>query len=172
MNYEVIKVALEYYDYNCDKYKHLLEKNSYIQLISINEEFKSDIIRFHGSKNEFSSGYEILAMYTLKDKLWQWGWSLMIEKKLTRRITKILMYGVELEPKDMLIKKLLVDSSREIVNTIHIDIFVSIASYLSKSPFIVPIIMPENIVLSEIDSIDSLSPESYIIFIIILDPPL
>ena len=106
-----------------------------------------------------------------KIKLWQWGWSLMVEKKLTRKITKILMYGVELEPRDKLIKKILLDSSREIMNTIYIDIFVSIASYLSKSPFIIPLIKPENIILTEIDSINSLSDESYIIFIIILEPP-
>ena len=81
------------------------------------------------------------------------------------------MYGVELEPRDKLIKKILLDSSREIMNTIYIDIFVSIASYLSKSPFIIPLIKPENIILTEIDSINSLSDESYIIFIIILEPP-
>jgi hypothetical protein len=190
MNTELIKNALEYYDKNKEIYDSFINQIKYRKIIKSpyeTEHYKIEFYKNIDSNNNFTdiihtTRYEIIGRYNITHKLWRWEWNnIMAIKKTTYIITKILKYGIELDPEEKFLKTELINGTFIISNKIQLDIHVAISSYLGKCPFIYPFIKIygkenkgknfTNITLNSIDNIDDYPEESEIIYLILLDLP-
>ena len=55
-------------------------------------------------------------------------------------IKKVLNYGINLDNDSIFLKSELITSRFKIVNSLQLDMHLAIASYISKEPFVIPII--------------------------------
>jgi hypothetical protein len=137
MNTIPITEALEYYDMNSEKY--VVKNVRYIRY----DHSKSDtehnsIIMYDKNKNEiFRSRYEVIGIHEQKTNIWAWAWSIpTLIKNSTMIIKKILLYGLDLDIENRILKTELITSRFKVSNNIQLEIQLAIASYLSKIPLI------------------------------------
>ncbi|AYV77635.1 MAG: hypothetical protein Dasosvirus16_2 [Dasosvirus sp.] len=145
MSVEIVKDALEYYDFNNEKYKHLKKKMKYIEKVKKTHngiEGREYVFYDRNKKEIFRSRVEILAKYYTTLNVWIWGWGLPnIPKSHATIIRKVFLYGTDIHVDErkmdaMMLKNELVTSRFKIVNDIQLDIHCALASYLAKKPFV------------------------------------
>ena len=173
----IVKTALKWYDQNQEKYYHIMEKIKYIKH-NQKEGLDHDTIEFYDkNKNKlFESRIEVLGLYFSKNKLWIWGWAVSVKKINSIISRKILNYALDIDTNyvDYLVKHQLVTSRFNIDTPMQIDIFLSIALYVSKTQLCFKYNIPEfdnpkNITKSELVH---LQPDSAIhVYLYLLDPP-
>lgn len=134
----IIKNALEYYDSYQPKIQEILNKIEYIKIIdggNINDEYI-----FYDSNNKpfFKSRIEQLGMFVPQDNSWKWAWAIPFAKYQNTLISrKILEYAFTLNSStDLNLKSTLINSKLIISNQYQIDIYIALASMLSKKPFV------------------------------------
>ena len=142
---EIIINSLKYYDLNNEKYSKIYDKIKYYSAEENPGDIEHAIINLH-DKNQnkfFSSRYEVLGTYNSKLRLWAWSWSVpYIRKNKTFLSRKLLMYGLDIEPEESpFLKSELITSRFKISDEIQLDIHAAVASYLSKNPMILRIIL-------------------------------
>jgi hypothetical protein len=137
----MITNALEYYDKNMEKYEKIISKFKYYKIIKEQSDLEHNKIIFYDKDKQkiFETAYEILGLYTNVSKTWVWAWTVpQFYKNSTILSKKILNYGLDIPPdtNNKFLKSELVTSRFRISNPIQLDIHVSVASYISKIPFI------------------------------------
>jgi hypothetical protein len=143
----IIKNSLEYYDSFQPKIQEILNKIEYIKIINgvnINDEY---IFYEKNDKPFFKSRIEILGMFVPQDNSWKWSWSIPFAKFHNTLISrKILEYAFTLNSlNDLYLKSTLINSKLLIKNQYQIDIYIALASMLSKKPFIIRLYLYPNI---------------------------
>lgn len=186
MNIELIRNSLEYYDVNREKYQELVNNIKYLDVIDVSHTDASrNIIELYDKdKNKiFESEYELIGSYTPHNKIWSWAWSIpIIKSSHTYIIGKIFNYARQLPTTELFLRTELLTSKFKISTSIQLDIHASIASYLSKQPFILNYILDANentekddIIdykeLKNMEDINNLPPNSVVHFLFILNPP-
>jgi hypothetical protein len=134
---KIIKNALEYYDQNQIKYYDLTKKFKSFEVD------KSDIyemkIKFYDKKMNLilESPYQIVGKINYAQNIWIWGWSLSeLTKNIIEIPRRVLNYGLDIDPENFLLKTELITSRFRVTYPIQLDTHVSIASFLSKKPFV------------------------------------
>ena len=140
MNYfnPMIKNSLEYYDSFQPQIQKILDKIEYIKVINginVNDEY---IFYDSNDKEFFKSRIEVLGMFVPQDNSWKWSWAVPFAKYQNTLISrKILEYAFTLNSvSDLHLKSILINSKLIITNKYQIDIYLALASMLSKKPFI------------------------------------
>jgi hypothetical protein len=137
----IFSKALEYYDINKEKYIEFNNKINFIKFKKGKNDYDHNIIEFYDveKKKIHSSRYEILGSFNNSSRNWIWAWSdTRLNPNTIFLSKKILNYGLDLESNsdNMFIKNELITGEFIINNNLQLDLHVSIASYLSKKPFI------------------------------------
>ena len=137
----IIKNALYYYDSNQDNIIKLLKKIYYFEMIKTN--YFTKRIKLYDVKKKIllESSYEIAAIFNPNTSIWKWAWSIPnLDKQYTIISRKIFDYAINLDPiNEFLLRDKLITSDIKIFNELQFDIFMSLASYISRSPFILKI---------------------------------
>ena len=137
----IIKNAIYYYDSNQDNIIKLLKKIYYFE-IDRKKHFTQKIKLYDFNKNILlESSYEIAAIFNPNTSIWKWAWSIPnLDKQYTIISRKIFDYAINLDPiNEFLLRDKLITSDIKIFNELQFDIFMSLASYISRSPFILKI---------------------------------
>ena len=136
--YSLIRNSLEYYDKHQPYIQKIIDKLDHIKIVdgvNINDEHI-----FYNSKGEeiLKSRIETLSMYIPQTNTWKWSWSVPFAQYRNTFITrKILEYAFTLNTSsDLVLKSTLINSNIIISNQNQIDIYLALASMLSKKPFI------------------------------------
>lgn len=134
----IIRNSLEYYDFFQPKIQEILNKIEYIKItngININDEY---IFYDKNDKPFYKSRIETLGMFIPQDNSWKWSWSIPFAKYQNTLISrKILEYAFTLNSStDLHLKSTLINSKLIISNQYQIDIYLALASMLSKKPFV------------------------------------
>jgi hypothetical protein len=186
MNIDLIQNSLEYYDVNREKYQKFVDKIKYIKFKTSSSESNHNTLKFYDeNKIElFDSAYEIIGAYMTDSKIWTWAWSIPTASNgQTYIISKIFNYARQLPKKELFLKTELLTSKFQISTRVQLDIHASIASYLSRQPFILSYIFEANDYdtekndlfppykqLKDMEDINKLPPNSIVHFLFILDP--
>lgn len=137
----IFSKALEYYDMHKEKYFEINNKIKFIKFIKAKNDYEHNLIEFYDeNKNKIlSSRYEIMGYFKKKSNNWKWAWAnTRLNPNTIFLSKKILNYGLDLEstPENMFIKNELITGEFNVKNKLQIELHISIASYLSKKPFI------------------------------------
>jgi hypothetical protein len=127
---DTVKKALDYYDNQQMKYRHLINnQNSYYNI-------PDNSIIFNDINEEYYS--ELLGYYDNLNGIWIWGWVLAdFNYKDTPVCKDLLDYGLKLEPssstrEQIMIKGILVNSRIKIDEQVQLEINISIYAYLIR----------------------------------------
>lgn len=133
---DFIVESLKYYDTNREKYEKLFQKAKYYNFKRSTSELEHNKIIFYDENRKecHVSRYEILGCYIPEVTLWIWGWAFGSAKNETVITKKILNYALDLDIVQL--KSILVSSRFAIQDTVQLDIYCAIASYVSKVPCI------------------------------------
>lgn len=134
----IVRNSLEYYDSYQPKIQSILNKIEYIKIVdrnNINDEY---IFYDSDDKPFFKSRIEQLGMFVPQDNSWKWSWAIPFAKYQNTLISrKILEYAFTLNSStDLHLKSTLISSKLVISNQYQIDIYLALASMLSKKPFV------------------------------------
>jgi len=138
-NISFVTNSLEYFDKNNEVYKNMSRYIRYTKIIGSELDNVQPVIVFYDKNKDeiFRSRYEVLGIYTPITSTWAWAWSIPYLRKNNTSISrKILNYGTTLDPEALFLKTELITSRFRIADPIQIDIHVSVASYLTKTPLI------------------------------------
>ena len=140
--------SLREFDKNMKEQQKLFKNASYFDYIQTDNSMENDKIIFYDNDDKmiFEADFEAISTYDPENRLWTWGWgNPSWKRKWTRIISKILNYGLTLDPeKSFHLKLELVNSIFIISDRIQIDIHLAIASSLSKIPYIYTLILSQN----------------------------
>lgn len=147
---DILKSSFDYYDRNKEMYKRLLQKIGayYISISTIDDK---EFIYIYDIKKKllFSSSFEFLSIYSVKNNILIWAWSNpYLQKHMISKSFKMLQYAINLDTKYHLqFKSELIISRYKIENPIQLDTHIALSSYITKSPFIIPYSTdnPENV---------------------------
>jgi hypothetical protein len=140
----IVTNALEYYDENNDKYKHLFKNVKYIRLIDGATDMDHNMIYMYDENDNevLNSRYEIIGLYSNESNAWIWAWSVpTFAKNSTVTSRKMVTYGTNLNPESTFLKAELITSRFRIANSIQLDIHVALASYLSRNPLVYKLVL-------------------------------
>ena len=134
---QFIKKALEHYDNQKMKYRHLIN----IQDVRFNE--TTDEISFYTNNPDkpHISNFEMLGYFDNQTHIWIWGWLLgELDVKRTKICRELLNYGLKIEAgsnslEHFFIKSLLVNSRIAISEENQLDVNLAIYSYLSRDKY-------------------------------------
>lgn len=194
MNIDLVKNSLEYYDSNREKYESFTDKLKYLYFVKKKNDMDHDVVVFYdkNKKQVYKSRFENIGSYTNQDKTWKWSWSNPKLRKInTYTITKVLNYGIQLNPKDQFLKTELITSKFRIDTKIQIEIHVAVSSYLAKKGFIIGYLWePDDVgkIIAESENsesapkfkflkfdddkdLDNISRKAKIFYFYVLDPP-
>jgi hypothetical protein len=135
----LVTTALEYYDTNAEIYIDVFKNVHYIKFIQAENDLDHNVIIYYDkNKNEiFKSKYEVIGLYDTNSNTWTWAWAISsFKKNNTNIVRKIWNYGAVLDPSVKYLKTELITSRFRVADSIQLDIHVSIASYISKTPLI------------------------------------
>jgi hypothetical protein len=138
-NISLVTTALEYYDTNSEIYNNLFRNAKYFKFIAAETDMEHNVIIYYNDNKEelFRSKYEVIGLYNSATNTWTWAWAIpSFKKNNTNIVRKIWNYGSVLDPDAKYLKTELITSRFRVADPIQLDIHVSIASYLSKSPLI------------------------------------
>ena len=136
----IIKLSLDYYDKNMEKYNDIYNNINKIRFESSNNDLINNKIFFYDKNNKIilESSYEIMGVYYNNTNIWIWGWALYkLYKNKIKIIKKIFDYGIQLNPdnqNNITLKGELLTSRLQIDEPVQLEIYSAIASYLSKNP--------------------------------------
>ena len=155
----IIYKALEYYDNQKPHLEKLMSPVKYYKVIKKDTDIERSVIVFYDKKKEeiFRSGFEYVGNYYFNERIWVWAWGILyLQKNQNYLSRKILNYGLDIPYKaqednigfdtspDIFLKYELTTSRFKIDNHIQLDVHIAICSYLTKIPFIVPIVYNEH----------------------------
>jgi len=180
---DIIQNSHNYYDKCNEKYKKLLNKIKYFQIIKVKESVtKMFKLHFYDeNKNEiFNSAVESFSR--LYKNQFSWGWANYNAKpNLIKLMKTLLNYGLDIELTDGLkedfrvVKQLLLKSELIAEDSFMIDTYCAVGMYLIKKELLIKSNNYARIkdfnVLVEINKQDENPDNEVIDFIIILDPP-
>lgn len=135
----IVVNALEYFDENTEKYKHLFKNVKYVKFMdAANDMDHNMIFMYDENDNEIlNSRYEIIGLYSNDSNVWVWAWSIpTFKKNSTYTSKKMINYGINLDPGLTFLKAELITSRFRVANSIQLDIHVALASYLSRNPVV------------------------------------
>lgn len=134
----MLKNILETYDMNKTMMDKKLKDMRYYKIIynKINE--MDEMVIYEKNKKEiFKSKIQILGIYIPNHKLWKWGWSLFVTRKLNYLSKEVLKYALEINNINLFfIREPLINSNIKIENELELDLLVAVGSYLTKQPMI------------------------------------
>lgn len=136
---KLVRDALEYFDRNNEKSIEKFKHVRYVTFkLSQNDSDRNEISFLDKKYNLiFKSKYETLGIYINPTNTWVWAWAIPSYKKNEITISKKMVnYGIDLDPDFQFLKTELITSRFFINDPIQLDIHVSIASYLTKQPYI------------------------------------
>lgn len=141
MSISLVKDSLKYYDFNNEKYDKIKKKIKHYKMFDsvVENNINRTKMTFYDDNKEelFTSRIEIIGKFYSNINLWVWGWAIpMLKTYVTILIRKILIYAINLDENNELLKLELITSRYRITNKIQIHIHCAIVSYLSKKPFI------------------------------------
>ena len=160
----IIYKALEYYDKQKAKFEKILAPAKYYKIIKKDADIERSTIIFYDKNNKeiFKSLFENVGNYYYNERMWIWAWGILNYYKNQNYLSrKILNYGLDIPYKpeqdnsgldinhDVFLKYELTTPRFKIDNYIQLDIHIAICSYLTKIPFIVPIIYGEQNVINK-----------------------
>jgi hypothetical protein len=157
---QFIKKALEHYDNQNFKYKHL------ILLDNIKYNTDKNIIKFTDNNNIVHEyDFETLGYFDGITNIWIWSWvihKLKLEQTIIAR--NLLNYGLKLEPGQNLeehnmMKLLLVNSRIKLEEQLQLDVNMAIFSYIMKDS--IKFIYPRKTYLDE-------TKKAYVIFYLLI----
>jgi hypothetical protein len=145
----IVPISLEYYDKNRETSKKYIKRAKYYKLVGgkYSDTEKTKIFFYDEEKNIINKySIERLGKYINRYNTWIWSWAEpYINKRDIARSRKILNYGLDLninhedpgvKNRALFLKTELITSRFKITNLAQIEIYIAIASYLSKTPFI------------------------------------
>ena len=171
----LIPIALEYYDNNIEKYEKFVKKVKNIDFQKSQSDLEHNKITFIDKNNNkiYTSRYENIGIYSTKENIWTWAWSVPVfEKNSIFLIKKMLNYGIDLND-NVFLKGELITSRFKISNKYQLDIHLALASYICKQQMIFIIknnsnmdkpLFGSNIDFEEID--EDLNSVYYFLFIL------
>jgi len=170
---DILKTALEYYDTNHEKYKHMFENVNYVKFDNDPSDMgNSKLVMLDDDKNEIRTvKYELIGTYDHTYRVWIWAWSIpSLGKNLSYKSRRILSYGMDLEYKRYPFLKFELITSRFVVtDPIQLDMYTAVASYIAKHRIIFKIKVKNNFDGSGIrlikDEMDNEDTHSYYLFI-------
>jgi hypothetical protein len=139
---DIIKLALEYYDKQSEKYDVLLKTIHTVDFETAKHDLDYNKIFMYNKDKELilESKYEIMGAYYPNTNIWIWGWSLhKLNKYYVKIIKNLFDYGIQLNPNtpnNSFLKMELVTSRFKISDKIQLEIYAAIAAYLSKTTFV------------------------------------
>lgn len=135
----LVTTALEYYDTNNETYSNTFKNVNYTTFVKANNDMEHNMIIFYdkNKKELFRSKYEIIGLHNTDSNTWTWGWAIPnFKKNNTNIIRRLWNYGATLDPNAKHLKSELITSRFRVANDAQLDIHISMASYLSKTPLI------------------------------------
>ena len=133
---QLIQDAFEYYDKNMIENDEKYRTYEYVSY----EDTPNTLIFYDKNNNKVNqTTYEIIGQIMYSSGVWIWGWSNSRLDKLHIPTSKrLLEYGLELENilRSRILKTALITSRIYITSPIQIEMFVALASFLSKRPFV------------------------------------
>lgn len=148
----IISNALQYFDKNNEKYKHLFTDVKYLIFEASDKDMTHPKIYLldKNRKNLFESRYEIIGIYSNKYNIWNWAWSIpWLPKSSTYISRKILDYGFNLTYTKIFLKAELITSRFSITDPIQLELHTALSSYLSKNPVVYKVVLPDKDSFSE-----------------------
>lgn len=139
---DIIKIALEYYDKHSQKYDDIIKDVDSVNFHKAQNDLEYNKITLYNKNNKllFEGKYEIMGAYYPNTQIWIWGWALSkLNKSYVKTIKNIFDYGIQLNPdipSNYFLKLELLTSRLKISDEIQLEIYTSLASYLSKNSFI------------------------------------
>lgn len=141
----VLKIALDNYD------KTKLEQDQIFKIvdnISFNlsyNDIQKSTFKLHNKKKEF----EILSVYNTNKATWSWAWELQnLPKNMYTKSLQLHNYGMSQinsnEANFAFIRKILISHEITILNPIDFDVILALSLYLTKSRYIVKIMLSEH----------------------------
>lgn len=130
---QFIKKALEHYDNQNFKYKHLILLNN----IKYNST-RSTINFIDNNDNEHDYDFETLGYFDNITNIWIWSWIIHdLKSEQTKIARNLLNYGLKLEPgqnleEHSMMKLLLVNSRIKLEEQLQLDVNIAIFSYIMK----------------------------------------
>lgn len=144
----IVTQSLEYYDHNKEKYNAFTHSIKYYSHKQNTSDTSHSTITFYdkNKKEILTSRAEILGAYFSKSRTWAWSWSIPTMIKNSIQLSrKILNYGLDLivnktSSNELFLKSELITSRFKITDPIQLDIHSAIASYISKTPIVIPMV--------------------------------
>lgn len=141
----VLKIALDNYD------KTKIEQDQMFKIannISFNlsyNDIKKSTFKLHDKKKEF----EILSVYNTNKTTWSWAWELQnLPKNMYTKSLQLHNYGMSQinsnETNLAFIRKILISHEITMTNPIDFDVILALSLYLTKSKYIVKIMLSEH----------------------------
>jgi len=145
MDNDIITNSLLYYDEHLEKIHDFYEKIYYFKIIINHDPNKKNQIIFMDKNNKsiLESDYEYMGIYNGIDNIFKWAWSIpLLEEKMTILSRYVLKYAFSLDPKnDIILRSELITSNIKLYNNYQLDIHSAISAYITKHPFIFPLIV-------------------------------
>lgn len=129
----VIPKALEYYDTIGHLYRDLFRQIDSYRYRYSKDPALQNYVEFYDKHNNLlgQSAFQLLGVYSPKNALWAWGWSIpTIPSNRLRLSRRLLTYGLDNE--DAVIRSELVNSRFTIKHAISLDVHLALASYLTQ----------------------------------------
>lgn len=139
---DTILQALNYYDKA--KYKFFLLTNNIDPILRTEitktpyDSERNIITLYHNNNKILKSKYEIIGLYDASSSLWVWAWAIpYLTKNENFLARKLINYAFDIsDDENITLKSQLITSRFKITNFIQIEIFIALAQYLTKSPFV------------------------------------
>lgn len=136
---QFIKKALEYYDNQKMKYRHIIN----VQDVRFDESINEIKFYINNQDKPHISNFEMLGYFDNQTHIWIWGWLLAaLDVNQTKICRELLNYGLKIETANnsgslehFFIKSLLVNSRIAISEEIQLDVNLAIYSYLSRDKY-------------------------------------
>jgi len=142
MQINLIANALEYYDLHNQKYEKLLNNAVRLEVDTKLGDLNSPQITLFdkNDKELLTAEYQYIGMYYKLFDIWVWAWGhSLYDKNATKLSRKILEYGLDLRPNNILngiLRAQLITSRFKIQKKAQLDIHLALAGYLTKQPII------------------------------------
>lgn len=139
MDTSIITNALKWFDGNTEKYMNIVRNTHYYDVKYVDNDEDRSILTLYDKNDKviLRSKIEIAGLHFKNEKIWFWGWSMPNMPKNMVYINRKLM-NYSLDSSDITIRHILLTSRLQVENN-DLDYILSLASYITKIPFIIPL---------------------------------